>query len=205
MYKIGAVIMAGGKNSRMNGKNKAQLSFNGNSFMEILIAQLVDFNEILISVDKKERFPQIEFTPVEDIYLNCGPIGGLHAALTKCQSDYLLAVSCDMPLFQKGFADYLSSYTNTGADCIVTVSRDGRYHPLCALYRKDSYLTMEKQIVAGNYKMKDLLKQMKVITVSLEDTNFLDDIVKNINTPEDYDKLCSVYEKSTDIAERKYK
>ena len=54
--EICALVLAGGKSSRMNGKNKAFLKYKNMTFIENILDTLKDFNKIYISVDDKEKY-----------------------------------------------------------------------------------------------------------------------------------------------------
>ena len=59
--KIGAVILAGGKSSRM-GTDKAGLKIGGVSFLEKIAAELSDFDELLVSVDSEDKYIDLPYT-----------------------------------------------------------------------------------------------------------------------------------------------
>ena len=64
----GAVILAGGKSSRMNGTDKALLNWNGMSFLDRLFHELRDFDERLLSADRADRYPQYAAVTVPDLF-----------------------------------------------------------------------------------------------------------------------------------------
>ena len=182
--KLGAVILAGGKSRRM-GEDKAELKTGGRSFLEIISGELSGFDELLLSVDDAGRYTGSKLCRVGDVFPGCGPMGGLHAALTACNSDVLLAVSCDLPLFTKALGESLCAGLAEGYDAVVPKTDDGRIHPLCAVYRKSCAAVFEKFLAGGNYRMTDALKAMNVKYI-----NGLDDRqLQNINTREEYSLL----------------
>lgn len=188
MTGIGAVVLVGGKSSRM-GKNKALLCYDGSTFLERVIAQLRDFPELLLSVDREERYVHYGTTMVTDTRPGCGPIGGICAALKVCQSDFMLVVSCDLPHFTHEFAAFLCTCASPEYDAIVPVTRDGRTHPLCGLYHKRTIKSFEKQIDKGHYRMIDTLNLLHIKQIFLADSMYPDVLLRNINTPEEYEVL----------------
>lgn len=186
---VGAVILAGGKSSRMNGRNKALLHLKGQSFLEKILRELSGFQEVLISADRMERYPQYQGMVVPDLFPGTGPIGGLYSSLSACKSDALLVVSCDMPLFSAQLGEYLLSYHASQWDALVLEDRSGRLQPLCGIYQKSSLPVLLEQLQSGNYKMLDLLARLRVKTVKLRYSAFPDTCVWNINSPEDYARL----------------
>jgi molybdopterin-guanine dinucleotide biosynthesis protein A len=202
----GAVILAGGKSSRM-GENKAFLMLDKQTFIERILSQLTHFSEVLISAAPgiAELYAPFGVPVIEDLYAERGPIGGLYTALQACRSPYLLAIGCDKPFFEQGLGEYLAELAAGGAkgngssakgsggnakgggyDAVVPVSRDGRLQPLCAVYAKTCAEFLRGRITAGNYRMTAALECMRTFRVSLADTPFPEQVLSNINTPEEY-------------------
>lgn len=189
MSKTGAVILAGGSSRRM-GTHKADLKLEGRTFLERITRELETFDEVLLSLGNKNRY-EGSLMVVEDRYPGCGPMGGLHAALKICRSDALLAVACDMPLFEQGLADYITGFISSDYDAFVTATRDGNVHPLCAVYKKNAAEILEKMLNAENFRMMDALKQMKVKYVTLLHSVYPDTLLTNVNSLSEYSALCN--------------
>ena len=186
--KLGAVILAGGKSSRM-GTDKAFLTFQGESFLTKISNQLNGFEEVLLSAGNAHKYENENFKIVEDIYPDCGPIGGIYSALRSCRSGYLLALSCDMPLFEENLAHYMSTFVDSSYDAFVLVNRQNFAQPQCAIYGAHVADILEAQITAGKYRLLDALEKMRVRYIPLRYTVFPDDIVQGVNTPEEYASL----------------
>lgn len=157
---LGAVILAGGKASRMDGREKDGLTLGGQTFLERLAAQLADYGELLLSVDRPGQLSLARATTVADELPGCGPVGGLAAALRVCRSDALLAVD-----------------------------RQGRTHPLCGIYGKSCQPVFERCLAAGDYRLQGALEALRVRKAPLEHSAYPDAAVSNINTPEEYAAL----------------
>lgn len=185
MKHIGAVLLTGGKSRRM-GQNKALLTIKGQTFLEHTIAQLADFDELFLSAS--DKFPYLSFglPIVEDLMPDCGPMGGLYSSLCSCQSDWLLAVSCDMPLLDSGVLHYLLEFVSDAYDAFVITDRSGRIHPLCAVYSKKAAAVFKKYLSEGNYRLMAALESMRVKYVPLSHSIYPDTVLSNTNTPEDY-------------------
>lgn len=186
---IGCAILAGGKSSRM-GRDKALLEFDGTNFIKKISEELSGFEEKIIARGNASGIEQVDWAVVPDIYKEIGPIGGLHAVLSTCQSDAMFFVSCDMPLLQRNLVDYLCSFMDKETDAVISVSEDGRVHPLCGIYNKSVKDILEEQIQSGNYRMMALLDrlQVKYVKISSKEERQL----SNINTPIDYIHLNKV-------------
>ena len=188
MDKLGAVILAGGKSRRM-GKNKAFLTLDGKTFLAKISEELIGIDEIMLSIDDVEKFASEDIKLVEDMYPNLGPVGGIYSALRGCRSEYLLVVSCDMPLFKKELWQYMITFVDSSYDAFALVTRDKRVQPLCSIYSVNAMHILEKQIRHGQYCLHAALDKMLVRYIPLQYSNFHDDIVKNVNTPDEYASL----------------
>lgn len=183
--KCGAVVLAGGKSRRM-GREKARLTINGVSFLDQLMQELKEFPELMVSVDDERLHPQIPYPMVSDIFHNCGPMGGLHAALKACSSEALVTVPCDVPLFSGKIAEGLRQCLDSRTDAVVAVTRDGREHPLCGIYRKSCLPILEECLGERNYRMRDVLRKLKVKKYQVGKESWR---LANVNTMMDYQKL----------------
>ena len=184
---IGALIVAGGKSTRM-GKDKASLPYGDGNFALILAETLSGYGELLLS-RANETQDDFGLRAVYDIYPDCGPIGGLHAALASCESEALLAVSCDTPMFEAGFGGLLCSRLESGYDAVVAVDGD-RIHPLCAVYRKNTAPVFERCIKRGDYRLLSVLEELSVRFLDIGETGYSGDCLRNINRPEEYRRLA---------------
>ncbi|MDR1623067.1 MAG: molybdopterin-guanine dinucleotide biosynthesis protein B [Synergistaceae bacterium] len=187
MRDTGAVVLAGGASRRM-GRDKALLRLEGRTFLERIVGSLIDFEEVLLSVGSSRRYEDVRLRSVEDEW-HCGPMGGLYSALKVCGSKWLLAVSCDVPLLTREFVQYLVSCVDNEHDAFVPVTRDGRVHPLCAVYSKGTVPVLEAHLAKGDYSVTLALEKMRVKYVSLQCTPYADRLLRNVNTPEQYAAL----------------
>ena len=183
---VGAVILAGGESRRM-GTDKAALTLDGQRFLDRIAGELSGYPERLVSVRRGDCAPTCPgFTAVADWFPSCGPLGGLHAALSVCRSDYLLAVACDMPLFRREAGEFLALFLSPAVDACVPVDRRGRVHPLCAVYGKSALPVLEAQLRAGDYRLTAALDRLRVKYVPLGHSAYGDETVTNVNTRAEY-------------------
>lgn len=186
--RIGCAVLAGGKSSRMRSflpeADKALLEYKGKNFIKRLCDELDCFEEKVIARGNRGDMKDISWNIIPDIYPGRGPIGGLHAVLSVCESDAMFCVSCDMPLLQISLVKALCGYMKDDVDAVIAVTEEGRKHPLCGIYRKSVVPILEEQILADNNRMMAALNKMRVEYVNLDLKNSQQ--LKNINTPEDY-------------------
>ncbi len=182
---VGAVILCGGKSSRM-GRDKAELPlFGEETFLERLLSRLRACPEVLLAAGEP-RYARYGVPVVKDAFPGCGPIAGLRAALTACRSEALVCVPCDVPDFPFDAVFALWEEMDEGIDAVVLETGDGRLHPLCGMYRKGAAACLERCLKEGNYRMRAALEAMRVRVVPLTRLGVSDEALQNVNTPEDY-------------------
>lgn len=185
--KIGCVILAGGKSSRM-GTDKALLEIDGKNFIKQLSEELSCFEEKLIARGTNSEIADISWPAIPDIYPERGPIGGLHAALSRCESEALFCVSCDMPLIKSSLVKYICDFMQEEYDAVITQTEDGRIHPLCAVYRKSAADIFEQQMIMGNNRLMSACDRMRAKYVTIDFEEGAQQLF-NVNTPKDYLEL----------------
>ena len=213
---ICAVILAGGKSSRM-GRDKASLTLGHETFLQRIAAELdaCGFQEKYVSLGTGEkteiRIPG-GWTVLRDRYRDCGPLGGIHAALSACRAEWALFVSCDTPLYRRELAELLISKVPglsevsgtsevpgtsevSGPQLLIPVTPDGRWHMTCTLWRKTLLPGVEAQLKSGDYRLRKLcLKDggpsPGTVLVHLEgEQAAFAEMLNNINTEEDYRQM----------------
>ena len=192
------LLLAGGKSSRMGGRHKGDLLYGNETFTTRMIHEFSkDADTIWISYGAKVHGTYENCRIVRDIYPDCGPIGGIHAGLTACESDEVMVAACDMPFLKIELFRYLykqmeeaGKQEKVAYDGAVSVL-DGRIHPLSAIYRRTAALVMEQQILKGNYRIRAALDKMKILYVDVTGNARFAYMLQNVNTMEEY-KMLSV-------------
>lgn len=186
---VGAALLVGGESRRM-GRDKSQLLLGGTTFQARLAEMLSDFPERLLSVGRR-TLSVPGFLTVPDLLPDRGPLGALHALLTVCRSEALILVPCDAPLFSRELARFLAQAMAKEWEAVIPITRDGREHPACGVYRKDVLPRLQAQLEAGDGRMRALLASLRTYRLPLADTPFPDRCLTNVNTPQAYDALLA--------------
>ncbi len=184
------LILAGGKSSRM-GKNKAELLYNGQSFLENLIkkAQCLGIENIYLSGYKGVRE---DAKAVMDVYPEVGPLGGLHAGLTAATTPYCLVLPVDIPQLPLEFLEAMleehrKQCRNVQEDRLpLLLERDGFLEPLIGIYPVPIAAFIEEKIKEERLSVFRMLKEWgnRSFTTKLPEWQ-----ISNINTQEDYQEL----------------
>ncbi|RJQ86471.1 MAG: molybdenum cofactor guanylyltransferase [Desulfobacteraceae bacterium] len=181
------VILAGGLNTRMQGRNKAFLEVGGRAIVDRLIEILgTFFAEILLVTRQPELYAGRPIRVVEDIYAARAALTGIHAGLRHIQTDFAFVVPCDAPFIEPALIRSLLAELEPHLDVIVPMV-DHFYEPLCAVYSKKCLPAIEEQLNRGDYKISRLFERIRLKTIPLEKIMQADARKRaffNVNTPE---------------------
>lgn len=198
---IAACILAGGKNSRMNGRKKAFLPVEETVFWKKIAAKLSGCSAIYISVEDRKKYEQIQadvgecgfegFPLVEDLEKEKGPLGGIYSVLTACEEQAVLFVPCDMPEVDQELVDTMRGEWVRERKPVFLI-RDGKRCPFPGIYTKEMLPWIRRQLERKDYKLQNLLNEIEEKIVCLEDER---DGGGNINTEEEYRAYLSKIER----------
>jgi len=187
-----AAILAGGRATRFGGRDKSALVVEGRSIVERQVAELsAVVDDIMIvggRVDGAGAFQASDrLRLIADIVPGCGPLSGLHAALTEMRGDRVLAVACDMPYLDGAFAEYLLSLAGEAA--AVVPQTDRGYHPLCAVYTRACLEAVAARLAQRRLAIRDLFADVPTRVVTAAEMSRFgapSRLLANVNTPDEY-------------------
>jgi len=180
--KLSGLILAGG-NSRRMGRDKSQIIFDNQSFLDYAVSLLEKFTDnIVISSNQS---PVTKYPVVVDQYKNIGPIGGLHTGLQAVYNDYVLVLPVDMPLLNRDVLNHLLEHINPDKK-INVFYLNNRPQMLTGIYHKDVLQIIKNQIEQKDYKLQHLLQKssFNLINVSAFKNVFI-----NINSADELNRL----------------
>lgn len=104
-----AVILAGGKSSRMEF-DKQLLVINEKRLIFSIAKNLErHFEEIIIVSNKKEYYKDCKYKVVSDELKEMGPLAGISVGLKYSSSKFVYIVACDMPNTDDKYIEYLKN------------------------------------------------------------------------------------------------
>ena len=191
------IVLSGGLNSRMEGRNKAFLKINGKRFIDSF-AEIFEscFSERFLVTRKPHLYSGLNFNIVEDIFSVRSPLSGIHAALVNMKSEYAFCTSCDTPLLKREVVRVIVEEIESQADVVVPFFGT-YYQPLCAVYSKRCIPSIEKQLAHGNPKVDHFYENVRVKRVSYEKIKRVDPILAsffNVNTKKDLERVEKIYD-----------
>lgn len=185
------IILCGGKSHRM-GRAKALLPFGDEVLLQRITRILVEVLQPLIVVASPgQSLPDLS-AGIEVVYdrnPNCGPLEGLATGLRSVPlgRSSAFVTGCDSPFITSMFVERILSLL--GDYAVAVPKADGRYHPLCAAFNKDTLTYIEAMLTAGERRMGLLIESIKKREVLESEWSDVDPFSKslcNLNTPEDY-------------------
>jgi len=182
-----AAILAGGRATRFGGRDKSALLVQGRPIVERQLAELSAVTDDILIVGARAFQASDRVRLVADIVPGCGPLGGLHAALTEMRSDRVFLVACDMPYVDGRFAEYLLSLAGDAA--VVVPQTDRGYHPLCAVYTRACLEPVAARLAERRLALHGLFADVPtriVTTVEMSRFGAPSRLLANVNTPDEY-------------------
>lgn len=165
--------------------DKALLRLGGSPLLEIATRKALAIIDAVFVVGPRSKFgPEA----IEDVFSDCGPLGGIHAALSTRRAELNLMLAVDLPFVEIEFLRYLRREAELSS-AVVTVPRmDSGWQPLCALYRSAFLARAEQALREGRNKIDALFNQLQLRIVEqaeLQKAGFTPAMFDNLNTPED--------------------
>lgn len=191
MQSIDGFILSGGRSRRM-GRDKCELTLDGQTFVGRISDQMVAISNSIKVVGRVAG--QSGHSQVADVYPEWGALGGVHAALANCSSEWALVVACDFPLVTTDLFARMYDLS-AGYDAVAPVQADGVPQPLCTLYRTNPCLAQAEQLIKTNERKPIALLQSVrtrwIEFVELSDLDGSESFFYNVNTPEDYARITT--------------
>ena len=186
--QITGLILAGGKGTRMGSVDKGLQMFRGKPMVAHVVQRLqAQVGKLIINANRHLDVYEALGAPVvpDEISGFAGPLAGLHAGLSVCETPYLVTAPCDSPFLPVDLVDKLSeALVAAKADIAVAVTGDSatqQRHPVFCLLSAHLKNDLADYLGKGGRKMDAWFAKHPQIDVKfLDETAFV-----NINTPDD--------------------
>ena len=198
--KLGAVVLAGGQGSRMNGVDKGLQLLQGQSLVmhavQRLQAQSLAVASIAINANRHlNDYQALGFDVWPDAQADfAGPLAGFLVGMTHCPHPYLLTVPCDTPMFPLNLAERLVlALQNQGADIAMATAPedDGvlRRQPVFCVLKLTLKDSLQSFLAQGGRKIGAWTALHHTVEVPFEDPLAF----RNLNTVEDVQRLEKLF------------
>ncbi|MCU7801620.1 MAG: molybdenum cofactor guanylyltransferase [Candidatus Thiodiazotropha sp. (ex Lucinoma annulata)] len=186
---ITAVILAGGRGSRMGGEDKGLIELNGKPLITHIIAAIEpQVAQILINANRNlVRYQQLGYPVFADSLADYqGPLAGFLTAMQTLLTADMVTLPCDGPLLPEDLVERLVRARDS-EDAEIAVAHDGeRLQPVYALIPKHLSTSLQRYLDNGDRKIDLWYKKHRVAYADFSD---LPRTFVNINTPKERDNL----------------
>jgi molybdopterin-guanine dinucleotide biosynthesis protein A len=198
-------ILAGGRSTRMQGLDKTQLTVQGTRVIETLAAMLRRVcAECLVVARDAEQAAALALPDqrtITDHTPDCGPLGGIHAAMDAAQDD-VFVLACDLPYVRAQLLHSMklrfdkAALTNDASEApsvVLPRTADGRDQPLCAIWSRRCLPVLDEALRKRQFALYRVLQMLTsrgcgpLVRVELSATESSQ--LHNINTPSDLDPI----------------
>jgi molybdenum cofactor guanylyltransferase len=184
---VAGVIVAGGRASRMGGRDKAFAAVGGEPIAVRTVRLFRElFPQVIVATNRPERYRGLGVETVIDRFPGCGPLAGIHAALLASRHAHAFVAACDMPGLDASVIRFLVARV-ADADAVVPCW-EGDVEPLHAVYAARCLPAIEASLRTGRHALRDFLGTIRVDWVSEADLRAVRGAaasLTNVNTPEE--------------------
>jgi molybdopterin-guanine dinucleotide biosynthesis protein A len=190
---ISAVILAGGRGTRMGGADKGLQNFRGMPMAMFTLMRLMpQVSEVMINANRNLSAYESFGVPVwpDSMSDYAGPLAGILTALERCETDYLVTVPCDTPLFPQDLVAGLAE-ARERADAEIAMAaapeQDGqsRAQPVFSLLKRELMESLVRFTQGGGRKIDAWTGQHRTVLVPFADAGAF----RNANTLAELHKL----------------
>lgn len=195
MNNITAIILAGGKSSRM-GQDKALLPVDGVPLLQKVCKVAIALcDRVYVVTPWQERYLHLlpdgcEFIREQRVgsnnqlpTTNC-PLIGFAQGLIHVETEWVLLLACDLPCLRlEVLQNWARELVEIPKEAIALLPRHPKgWEPLCGFYRRSCLNALEIYIEEGGRSFQQWLARHPVQALSYFEPSML----FNCNTPDDY-------------------
>lgn len=199
------IILAGGRNSRMYGTDKAKLIVDSQPILQHKYNCFrIWFDEVIVVCNRQRRNDYPHMNVVLDDQDGQGPLMGLYSGMKAAGNPVCFVTACDMPFMNKELVQRLLREAS-GFD-IVAPMHNGYREPLLTVYHKRLLPGMERLLRNGRRKVSSCFHEARIRTVTEEEMKSEDpDGISffNINTPQDLKQARKIGDSASNESLRK--
>lgn len=178
---VTGVVLAGGRGSRMGGRDKGLLEYGGRTLVEHQLELLrPQVGALLISANRNlDRYAAYGVPVIRDSSADFpGPLAGMLAALRAARTPWVVCVACDtLGLPGSLVARLLASATEENRSAAYVADADGPQYTVCAL-RTTLADPLDAALRNGRRAVREFLHAQHAVCSVLADAR-----LHNLNTP----------------------
>lgn len=185
---ISALILAGGRATRMGGQDKGLIQLGGESITARITQQLApQVDELIINANRNlEQYAALGYAVVSDSLGDYqGPLAGMAAGFSYIRSQWMITAPCDGPFIANDYASRMLSQAKYDSSRIVVATDGIRLQPVYALIHRTLASSLNEFLQTGGRKIDRWYTQHGYSEVPFSDH----EMFTNINTPQHLQEL----------------
>lgn len=184
-HPVTALILAGGRGTRMGTVDKGLQPFRGKPMVAHVIERLApQVDEVLINANQNlDTYATFGHRVIADEVAGfAGPLAGFERGLTHASHDLVVTAPCDSPFLPPDLVERLASELAM-RDAEIAVAKTGdQAHPVFCLMRKHVLGSLRAFLEGGQRKIDRWYETHRLVEVAFDDEA---DAFLNINTLEE--------------------
>ncbi|MFG0874845.1 molybdenum cofactor guanylyltransferase MobA [Aeromonas media] len=180
-FPISAVILAGGRATRMGGDDKGWVPLAGQPLVVHVLERLrPQVDEVLINANRSEdRYRQLAPVIGDEQADFQGPLAGMQAGLAAARHDWVLFVPCDGPALPRDLMTRFRAALTPQTELVV--AHDGEHlQPVIALLHRSLLPSLQRALAEGERKTGAWFARHRMTVVPFADAP---DAFINLNSP----------------------
>ena len=184
IIKASAFILIGGESKRF-GHTKWQVMLEGETILDRIWKSCRNFEyRYIIGKNRPLNLNNKPF--LQDKLKIQAPINGLYTALNYSKTDWIMLLSCDLPLANADIFNDLWCQRDENLDIIIPFANN-KYQVTCAFYHKRIMAHLFNAIKTYDYSLYRLLLKLESKKIPFNNDNRF----WNMNTKQEYQRILN--------------
>ena len=179
---ITAVILAGGKGSRLGGQDKGLILYQNKPLIEHLLKRITpQVASVIISANRNHNiYASYGYPVIQDAMADYqGPLAGFSSAMSIAKTDYIITLPCDGPFISDDLVARLQICLQKNPSKII-VAHDGKHlQPTYAMIPISKLSKLNQYLDNGGRKIHQRYAENNAVPCDFSDNP---KIFTNINT-----------------------
>ena len=179
---IKGLVLTGGKSTRM-GTDKSELNYHGKP-QKLVVKELLENVGLktYYSVQRNNANTDESLEEIHDTFFNLGPFGGICSAFQKDPNSAWIVFATDLPFVNEHLVKLLLEKRNPAKVATAIKGKGKQFpEPLITIYEPKAYPVLLQYLAQGYSCPRKMLINSEVEIVEVDD-----DLIRNINTPEEF-------------------
>ncbi|MEP2023796.1 MAG: NTP transferase domain-containing protein [Reichenbachiella sp.] len=185
---INGLVLAGGKSTRMK-RDKSEINYYGKSQKDFMFDLLDSITDQAFYAVRQDQLGTESDHQIADSFIGLGPFGAILSAFRSNPNRAWLVTACDQPFLTKEILEFLVLKRNPSKVATAFYNPETEFpEPLITIWEPRAYSHLLHFLSLGYSCPRKVLINTEVEIVHLEDPT----VLKNINTPEEYEAAIKI-------------